>query len=53
MAYPEPSRSDHDAPWNLMDIEDPDNEDETIQVCGCTSCLKRMRDEEREDYGED
>ena len=51
MSYPEPSRSDHNAPWNIMSIEDEDGE--TIEVCGCTSCVKAMRDAMREDYGID
>jgi hypothetical protein len=50
MPYPEPSLSDHGAPWN--EVED----EETGEVyCGCTSCRAKRRkraDEERsiDDY---
>jgi hypothetical protein len=37
----EPHDSDHNAPYNEIDIVNEDGEEET--VCGCTSCMKALR----------
>ena len=45
MAWPEPSLNDHDAPWNL------DQDEETGEwVCSCTSCKRKRREEDVDDY---
>ena len=49
MSYPEPSRADHNAPWNLIDIEDDDGE--TTTECGCTFCNKARLEAYREESG--
>jgi len=42
MAYPEPSLSDHLAPWN----EGDDGE------CECTSCKRKKKEQFDEEYGD-
>lgn len=49
MPYPEPSRADHDAPWNQQDFINEDGEEDTR--CGCTSCQRRHVEEAREESG--
>lgn len=45
MPYPEPSSSDHEAPWNMDEYEDPET-GEVSWVCSCTGCTKKKRDRE-------
>ena len=44
----EPSKSDHNAPYNEIEITDEDGNE--ITVCGCHSCnqarRKKLKDEE-------
>lgn len=47
MAYPEPSLNDHEAPWNMDEVED--EEGEVHWQCSCTSCVASRRRRNRED----